>query len=72
MMGGNKAGHPISPGEAGERFEGGRRKAWESQEMASPEFWGYGRRGLAGVVRGGPEGRREACRKNGRYPEGEK
>ena len=49
--GGRKVGHPISPGEAGERLGEVRREAWESQEMASPEFWGYGRRGLVGVVR---------------------
>ena len=39
MMGGNKVGHPISPGEAGERFGEVRRKAWESQEMASVPLW---------------------------------
>ena len=70
--GGGKVGHPISPGEAVGRLGEVGREAWENQEMASPKFWGYGRRGLVGVVRGGPEGRREACRRSGGCPEGEK
>ena len=60
-----KVGHPTGPGEAVGRLEEVERGAWESQEKASLEFWGYGRRGPVGVVRGGPEGRREACRRSG-------
>ena len=54
--GAGKVGHPIGPGEAVGRLEEVEREAWESQEKASLEFWGYGRRGPVGVVRGGPEG----------------
>ena len=70
--GAGKVGHPIGPGEAVGRLEEVDREAWESQEMANPGFWGYGRREPVGVVRGGPEGRREACRRSGGCLEGGK
>ena len=65
-------GHPVGPGEAVERLEEVERGAWESQEKASLKFWGYGRRGPVGVVRGGLVGRREACRRSGGCREGGK
>ena len=68
MGGAGKVGHPIGPGEAVGRLE----EVERGQEKASLEFWGYGRRGPVGVVRGGPEGRREACRRSGGCLEGGK
>ena len=70
--GAGKVGHPIGPGEVVGRLEEVERGALESQEKASLEFWGYGRRGPVGVVRGGPGGRREACRRSGGCLEGGK
>ena len=52
--GAGKVGHPIGPGEVVGRLEEVESGALESQEKASLEFWGYGRRGHVGVVRGGP------------------
>ena len=45
MGGAGKVGHPIGPGEVVGRLEEVERGALESQEKASLEFWGYGRRG---------------------------
>ena len=72
MGGAGKVGHPIGPGEVVGRLEEVERGALESQEKASLKFWGYGRRGPVGVVRGGPGGRRVACRRSGGCLEGGK
>ena len=71
MGGAGKVGHPIGPGEVVGRLGGVERGALESPERASLEFWGCGR-GHVGVVRGGPGGRRVACRRSGGCLEGGK
>ena len=72
MGGAGKVGHPTGPGEVVGRLGGVERGALESPERASLEFWGCGRREHEGVVRGGPWGRRVACRRSGGCLEGGK